>query len=203
MMLQELLGSRIRAKALGWLFTHPDQRYFVRQLCVLLNEDSTNLSRELSKLQGLGILTSTVEGRQKYFKADPDSPVFNEIKGLAVKELGILEHIKKVLEPVSNKIKTAFIFGSFADNRFDSESDIDLAIIGDIAPREAGTMLAKAGKSLLKEINPVVYSPGEFEKKASSGHHFVKSLVETKKVFIIGGENEFRAIIKGKPAQTA
>ena len=48
-MLVELMGSRLRAKALGWLFSHPDERFFVRQLQVLLTEDSTNLSRELAR----------------------------------------------------------------------------------------------------------------------------------------------------------
>ena len=31
-MLEKLLGSRLRAKVLGWFFTHPGERYFVRQL---------------------------------------------------------------------------------------------------------------------------------------------------------------------------
>jgi len=36
---------------LGWLFSHPDERYFVRQLTGLLKEDSTNISRELARLE--------------------------------------------------------------------------------------------------------------------------------------------------------
>jgi DNA-binding transcriptional ArsR family regulator len=54
-MLHDLFGSRLRAKALGWLLTHPDERYFVRQLTGILGEDSTNLSRELSRLARMGI----------------------------------------------------------------------------------------------------------------------------------------------------
>ena len=45
-MLERLLGSRLRARVIGWLFTHTDERYYVRQLTELLGEDSTNLSRE-------------------------------------------------------------------------------------------------------------------------------------------------------------
>jgi len=50
-MLTNLLRSRLRAKVLGWLFSHPDERYFVRQLTGLLKEDSTNISRELARLE--------------------------------------------------------------------------------------------------------------------------------------------------------
>jgi len=37
-MLEELLGSKLRAKILGWLFSHSEERYFGRQLEELLDE---------------------------------------------------------------------------------------------------------------------------------------------------------------------
>jgi len=37
-MLEKLFGSRLRAKVIGWLFTHTDQRFFVRQITSLLKE---------------------------------------------------------------------------------------------------------------------------------------------------------------------
>jgi hypothetical protein len=49
--LETIFGSKLRVKALSWLFTHPDERFFVRQLTKLLKEDSTNLSRELARLE--------------------------------------------------------------------------------------------------------------------------------------------------------
>jgi len=68
MTIEQLFGSKLRAKLLGWFFTHVDERFFVRQLQSLLSEDPTNLSRELARLEALKILTSETEGRQKYFK---------------------------------------------------------------------------------------------------------------------------------------
>jgi len=88
-MLAQLLGSRLRAKLLGWLFSHPDERYFVRQLTALLGEDSTNVSRELARLEKMGILVSTLEGRQKYYRANRQCAVFPELCGLAIKTAGI------------------------------------------------------------------------------------------------------------------
>jgi hypothetical protein len=51
----KIFGSRIRAKILGWLFTHPDESFFVRQMALILEEDPTNVSREMAKLEALGI----------------------------------------------------------------------------------------------------------------------------------------------------
>ena len=35
-LLENLFGSKIRAKALAWLVSHPDERYFVRQIAGIL-----------------------------------------------------------------------------------------------------------------------------------------------------------------------
>jgi len=37
----------------------------VRQLTALIAEDSTNVSRELARLEKIGIVISTIEGKQK------------------------------------------------------------------------------------------------------------------------------------------
>jgi hypothetical protein len=36
-MLERLLGSGLRACVIGWLFTHPGERFCVRQLTALLD----------------------------------------------------------------------------------------------------------------------------------------------------------------------
>ncbi len=81
-MLETLFGSKLRAKILGRLFTRSGERYFVRQLAAAIGEDSTNVSRELARLEQAGLLVSITEGRQKYYQADPKSPLFKDIRGL-------------------------------------------------------------------------------------------------------------------------
>jgi DNA-binding transcriptional ArsR family regulator len=110
-MLDKLLASRLRAKAIGWLFTHPDERYFVRQLTSILDEDSTNLSRELAKLARMGILICREEGRQKYYQVNRDSPVFEELRGLAVKSYAVVDTLSKALGQSAERIDSAFIYG--------------------------------------------------------------------------------------------
>ena len=61
-MLEKLFNSRLRAKALGWMLTHPDERFYVRQLTQLIGEDSANLSRELIRLANMELLTRRREG---------------------------------------------------------------------------------------------------------------------------------------------
>ncbi len=194
-MLETLLGSKLRAKVLGWLFTHPDERYFVRQLTTLVEEDSTNVSRELARLEKTGILVTTTEGKQKYYQANRQSPLFNELHGLMLKTVGVADIIKKALEPRMADIKLAFIFGSVAkraENRF---SDIDLLVVGDITFGEVVDLISTAEGALNRELNPVVYTLAEFNKRLSENHHFVSDVLSGDKIFIVGDENELKALV--------
>jgi predicted nucleotidyltransferase len=194
-MLEALLGSKLRAKVLGWLFSHPDERYFVRQLTALLKEDSTNVSRELARLEKTGILVSTTEGRQKYYQANRQSPLFNELHGLMLKTVGVADIIKKALEPRIADIKLAFIFGSVAkkaENRF---SDIDLLVVGGITFGDVVDLISTAEEALSRELNPVVYTLAEFNKRLSENHYFISDVLSGDKIFVIGDENELKALV--------
>ena len=141
-MLETLLGSKLRAKVLGWLFSHPDERYFVRQLTALVKEDSTNVSRELARLEKTGILISTTEGKQKYYQANKQSPVFNELKGLLTfaADGGALNtaspaavRIKIPQEKLAEfcrrrHIKKLSLFGSVLRDDFGPDSDVDVLV---------------------------------------------------------------------------
>jgi DNA-binding transcriptional ArsR family regulator len=74
--IERLFGSRIRAKILGWLFTHPHESFFVRQIALILKEDPTNVSREMARLEELGILRSKRNGNLKHFQTNPGCPFF-------------------------------------------------------------------------------------------------------------------------------
>jgi len=195
-MLETILGSKLRSKVLGWLFTHPDERYFVRQLTSLLKEDSTNVSRELIRLEKTGVLVSTKEGKQKYYQANRKSPVYNELHGLIVKTMGVADVLRSALVPSAGRIKVAFIFGSIAIGNEDKASDIDVMVVGDISFGDVVFLLSPAEEKLKREINTVVYPLAEFTKKVKTDHHFVKTVIEGKKIFLVGDESELARLVK-------
>ncbi len=133
-MLETLLGSRLRAKVLGRLFTHPDERYYVRQLAGLLKEDSTNVGRELARLEKTGILVSTTEGKQKYYRANPDSPVFDGLKSLITKAASVQSPRFNIPQDRladycrRHKIKKLSLFGSILRQDYRPDSDIDVLV---------------------------------------------------------------------------
>jgi len=192
--LEELLGSKLRAKLLGWLLTHPNERFFVRQLTALLGEDSTNISREVARLANLGVLLRQREGLQVYYQANQGCPVFAELRGLAVKTIGLGDAIRAALAPLADRVSVAFLFGSFARAQETAGSDIDLFVVGTLALHDVAAVLGPAKRALGREITPVVYTAAELKEKIAEKHHFITEVLKGPKVFLIGTAHDLKRL---------
>jgi predicted nucleotidyltransferase len=179
---------------LGWLLSHPGERYFVRQLAGILAEDPTNLSRELARLASLGILAAATEGQQKYYRANPSSPIYPELRSLIAKTAGIGAILRGALEPLSNGIQSAFIFGSVAAGREAQASDVDVMVIGGVTLEELIDVLSPLQNQLGREVNPSVYTAAEVRQRLARGNHFLSSVLNGPKLFLIGSANELERL---------
>jgi predicted nucleotidyltransferase len=183
--IERIFGSRIRAKVLAWLFTHADQSFFVRQIASILKEDPTNLSREMAKLENLGVLKSKREGNLKRYQANPACPFFLELKGLVLKTTGVAGQIKVVLAHLEG-IDHAFIYGSYAKGEEGGSSDVDLLLIGNVDMDRLDMLLGDLEKKLGREINYVLYHPREFESKKKARDGFIMDVLAGDKIMLIG-----------------
>jgi uncharacterized protein len=190
--IEKIFGSRIRAKILGWLFTHPDESFFVRQMALILKEDPTNVSREMAKLEELGILRSKRNGNLKHFQTNQECPFFDELKGLVLKTSGVAGRILASLERLPG-IEFAFIYGSYAKGEEKADSDVDLLIIGDVDMDRLDSNLEKLEKMLGREINYVFYSMKELKDKRKAKNGFLMDVLSGKKIMMIGTENGLEA----------
>ncbi len=168
---------------------------------MLLKEDSTNVSRELARLEKMNILVSTLEGKQKYYEANQQSPIFNELHGLAVKTMGVVDVLRSLLAPISAQINVAFIFGSVASGTERRASDIDMMVIGETTFSEIVGLIGPAQVTLGREINPVVYPLSEFKHKIRENHNFLKTVLGGDKLFIIGAEGELARLVEDRASE--
>ena len=106
-----------------------------------------------------------------------------------------LDIIKKALESRVADIKLAFIFGSVARRAEDRLSDIDLLVVGDITFGEIVDLISTAEGALNRELNPVVYTLAEFNKRLSEKHYFIRDILSGDKIFIVGDENELKSLV--------
>lgn len=190
--LEKLFGSRIRTKLLTWFFTHTDEKFFIRQLAPIINEDHANLSRELIRLEKLGILVSERQGSQKYFHVNKGCSFFDELRGLVLKTTGIAGQIKSEIEKIKG-IKIAFIYGSFAKGQETADSDVDLLIVGNANLDTLDTTLQELEKKLGRTINYVFYSQKEFNEKIESKDGFINDVLASEKIILTEDAGGFKA----------
>ena len=190
--LGHLLFGQTRGRVLALLYGVPDEVFFLRQIARQIGTSVGSVQRELETLTGFGLLNRTVLGRQVFYQANRDHPVFVELHSLVAKTSGIFYLLRSALAPLAKEILFAFVFGSMARGEEDAGSDVDLMVIGDATLDEILTRLTSAESDLGRPINPTVYSLREFKSKLRAGNHFLRSVMRQKNVFLIGDENEFR-----------
>src|ERR1017187_6093273 len=184
------LFGQTRSALLALFFGHPEQHFYLRQLARVVGAGHGALQRELKNLTGLGLIVRTTQGNQVLFRANPKSQIFAEMKRLVAKTVGVHDTLRSALAPLGTQIQIAFVFGSVARHAEKASSDVDLMVLGDAEFGEVVAALNEAQKALGREINPTVFPVAEFRSKLAAGNHFLRSVMEGKKLFVLGAENE-------------
>jgi uncharacterized protein len=103
------------------------------------------VKREVERLCGAGLLTLVRVGNQNHYQANPDNPIFLELKGIIQKTFGVVDVIKTALLPVAPQLELAFIYGSVAKGSEHAGSDIDvLLVVDDVGYGDVMALLAPA-----------------------------------------------------------
>ncbi len=188
------LFSRNRCAILGLLFGHADEAFYLRQLVRTLGGGVGAIQRELKQLVAVGIIRREVRGKQVYFQADPDCPIFDELKSLMAKTAGMADVLRAALEPLAEQIRIALLYGSVARGEQTRTSDVDLLVVSDVSFADIVAALGPAQQELQREVNPTVYPADEFRSKLAAGHHFLKRVLGQPNVFLIGDKNELAGL---------
>jgi predicted nucleotidyltransferase len=154
------------------------------------------VQRELDFLTRAGVARRTVRGRQVYFQANPESPIYAELRGIVVKTTGVADVLRMALAPLAGRIRVAFVYGSVAHGAERPGSDVDVMVIGDTSFGETSDALAGAQAALGREVNASVHSADEFRAKLAAGQHFIRSVAKGGKIFLIGDARELARLAK-------
>jgi DNA-binding transcriptional ArsR family regulator len=186
----DALLPKTRQGILGALLVRPEKAWYVSELARRMGVPSSSLQRELRDLAAAGILKSHHQGRMAYYRANTDSPLFADLRGLLLKTAGLVDVLADALKPLAAKLRLVFIYGSIASGSDQSDSDIDVMAVGTVSPAELALPLRRARELLGREINPTVYSLTEFRKKRAAKDHFLTRVLDKPKLFVIGNRNE-------------
>ncbi len=186
----EITKSRLRNKILLHFFTNTDDEMYLREMALRLKEDPGNLSKELSRLEKEGIFISQFRGKQKYFFLNKTYPLFNELKSIIFKTIGIQGSLQNIINETSG-IVTALIYGSFSTGKENASSDIDLCLIVKDSVFNENNFISKIDgleKTISREINYIYYSEEEWEKQINENDSFIINIKMGPKIVLKGDE---------------
>jgi predicted nucleotidyltransferase len=182
----EALFGKARRNVLGLLFANSSRAFYTREIVAAAVAGGSQVQKELDNLHRAGLILREKRANLVYYQANPASPVFAELKGLAVKTFGLADVVKDALQKHRRKIQFAFIFGSVAKGEDHAASDIDLFIVGDVLLSQIGTALDRAEQGLGRTVAATIMSQAEFMKRSRAKEHFVTSVLAGPRIDLFG-----------------
>jgi len=169
--LSETLFTKTQRGVLSLLFEDPERSYYANEIVRHARAGIGTVQRELGRLVAAGLLTVARVGNQKHYRANRQSPIFDEMEAIVLKTMARasralparppavheararydvgsgnlpLEVPKRRLEALCRRhhIKRLGVFGSFARGEATGSSDVDLLV--EFEPHKAPSLFKLA-----------------------------------------------------------
>jgi len=183
-MLRKLFTSGTRVQLLTLFLLDPDREHYPREMERVTGENINAVRRELRNLEGIGLLTSTTRGKQRFYAVNRDFPLYPELSRLVLKTEGLTLVIRRELE-VLGGFSYAFLYGPSVREGGIWTGDLNLFLMGEPDPVRFPQAVQKLRERLGREVRTRVLSPGEFRDRLGKADPVLRALLEGPKVVII------------------
>ncbi len=195
--IEQLFGSRTRARLLTLFLENADRSYYVRELSRRIDAQLNAVRRELKNLVDVGIVLE-VEGKiiateakddepetkgekKKFYKANPEFPLFEDLRGVMRKAAVLMNReIVRVLKEKGD-IDCIILTGRFVDA---PSVPTDLLIVGTIDPTDLAAAIREFERDIAREVNFTAMPKEEFLYRKDVGDRFLASILDAKRVVL-------------------
>jgi predicted transcriptional regulator len=155
-----IISSKTRIKLLIRLFFNPKIRSYLRELAKEFNISTNSVREELNQLKETNLLKSEKNGRQIYYMANEEHPLFPELRSMVSKVMGI----DRVIDGIVNRLgdlEIAYLIDDYAEGK--DTGIIDLLLVGDIEPYHLNDLSRKTERYIKRKIRSLVLSRDEYK----------------------------------------
>lgn len=179
-----------QGEILNLMFSNPDKKYYLAEMAKVLGKESSAYQKYIEKMINDGILSEERIGNMRFFWLNKNYQLYEEIKTMVSKTIGLEAQLKNLVEEI-NSIEAAFIFGSFASDKFNSQSDVDLFIIGEINKDDFIEKITKLETQISRDINYHIYRKQDIMDKMATKNDFINNIFSNKIILLKGNLDEF------------
>ncbi|MBU1147747.1 MAG: nucleotidyltransferase domain-containing protein [Candidatus Omnitrophica bacterium] len=178
------LKSQVTRRLLNYFFINPQKTLYVNEISKMFQLDKRNLVKKIRELEEIGLLKSEKRGNLKLYSINRTYPLYDEYRKIVMKTLGPEGKLRKILQNTIGATE-AYIYGSYAKDKMDAHSDIDLLIVGSHDIVLLQKELSKLQKAIDREINTVNMNEREFKKRIARKDSFIIGVLKQKTIRII------------------
>ncbi len=140
-------------QAPGTLFFNPEAKAYLRELAQEFDCSTNAVRGELNQLTRTHLLTMEKNGRQVYYGANRDHPLFPELRSMVAKVIGIDQVIASIVSRLGC-IEEAYLLDDYAEGK--DTGIIDLLLVGDIDPYHLNDLSRKTERYINRKIRALV-----------------------------------------------
>ncbi|MDP2257262.1 MAG: transcriptional regulator [Polaromonas sp.] len=192
--LADALFPKVRQRVLAVLYGNPDRSFYANEVIALAQSGTGAVQRELAALSEAGLLVVNKQSNQKHYQANAAAPVYEELRGLVFKTMGLADVLRAALAPLAAQIDCAFVYGSVAKQQDTAQSDIDvMAVSPSLGYADVFGALESVTTTLGRKVNPTLYTPADMAKRAAKDNALVTHVMKQPKIWLMGTEEKFHA----------
>jgi len=154
-----LISSKTRIKLLIRLFFNPGTKSYLRELAREFNISSNSVREELNQLTKTELLKSEKNGRQVYYTANKDHPLFPEIKSIVGKVMGIDKVVDGIVTRLGH-LERAYLIDDYAEGK--DTGIMDLLLVGNIDEYHLNDLSRKTERYIKRKIRSLVLTREEY-----------------------------------------
>ena len=133
-------------------------RSYLRELAKDFDVSTNAVREELNQLTKTNLLKSEKNGRNVYYMANQEHPLFPELRSMVSKVIGLDQVIDGIVHRLGD-LEEAYLIGDYAEGK--DTGIIDLLLIGDINQHHLTDLSTKTERYIKRKIRALVLTKKE------------------------------------------
>jgi DNA-binding transcriptional ArsR family regulator len=154
-----LIASKTRVKLLIRFFFNPKTQSYLRELAKEFDVSTNSVREELNQLTKTNLLNSQKDGRQVFYTANQEHPLFPELKSMVSKVMGIDQVIDGIVNRLGD-LEKAYLIDDYAEGK--DTGIIDLLLVGNINQYHLNDLSRKTERYIKRKIRSLVLTRDEY-----------------------------------------
>jgi len=131
----------------------------LRELAKEFNASTNSVREELNQLTKTKLLKSQKDGRQVFYTANQEHPLFPELKSMVSKVMGLDQVIDGIVNRLGD-LEQAYLIDDYAEGK--DTGIIDLLLVGNINHYHLNDLSRKTERYIKRKIRSLVLSRDEY-----------------------------------------